>query len=45
MNNYFKLIVGICVFLRDTLRVVLGAAYSARMVMVNCAWLQTEEKS
>jgi len=35
MNNYFRLIVGICVFSSETLRVVFGAAYSARMTMVN----------
>ena len=34
MNNYFRLIVGICVFSRATMRVVFGAAYSARMTMM-----------
>jgi len=34
MNNYFWLIIGIFVFSRETLRVVFGAAYSARMTMV-----------
>ena len=34
MNNYFRLIIGICVFSRETLRVVFSAAYSARMTMV-----------
>jgi len=34
MNNYFRLIIGICVFSRETLRVVFGVAYSARMMMV-----------
>ena len=34
MNICFRLIVGICDFSREALRVVLGAAYSARMTMV-----------
>jgi len=34
MNNYLRLIIGIFVFSRETLRVVFGAAYSARMTMV-----------
>jgi len=33
MNNYFRLIIGVCVFSRETLR-VFGAACSARMTMV-----------
>jgi len=34
MNNYFRLFIGSCVFLRETVRFVFGAVYSARMTMI-----------
>jgi len=47
VNNDFRL--GICVFSRETLRVVFGVAYSARMTMVkncrNCCSVSFDYKS
>jgi len=43
VKNYFRLIIGIFVFSRETLRVVFGAAYSARMTMVKYQRCQITE--
>jgi len=37
MNNYFRLVIGIYVFSRETLRVVSGAAYSV-LQLTACPW-------